>query len=331
MTKHLTAILDLDWVKYTAASIGEKRTIKVVHNQSGDEYEFKTRTEFYGRKKSRDEGWLSEYNAGRDFKRLWDEFTITDIQTPEPLENVLQVAKTMVESALAKLGTTKYKGFVGQGDSFRVERSTLLKYKDNRTELIKPLYLQDVSEYLAKKYDAEIVTGIENDDRVVIECYKQPKNVVVGVDKDFYGSPVNFFNVNRESEGIVNGNCFGKLWKDSKGDVRGIGRQWLLFQTCCNDKSDNYAANCFSHLKWADISAYNALCDATNDKEAWLAMEQVFKKLYPEPKKIIGWKGNSILIDWEYVMNECFDMARMLRWEGDVVVASDVLNKLKGE
>ena len=321
----ITAIIDLDWCKYTAASAGEKRSIKVIHNQSGDEYTFNNRTEFYGRKKSRDEGWLSEYNAGKDSKRTWEEFTIIDVQTPEPIENVFQIAKTMVDSALVKLGTTKYKGFVGKGESFRVERSTLLKYKGTRSDNIKPLALEELTEYLIRKYKAEVVTGIENDDKVVMECYKQPNNVILGIDKDFYGSPAKFFNVNRPEEGIVNGNCFGNLWRDSKGNVRGIGRMWLLLQTCSNDKSDNYAANCFSDLPWADVSAYNALCDAKNDKESWLIMEQIFKKLYPEPKEVVGWRGDSILIDWEYVMNECFDLARMLRFEGDKVVASDVL------
>ena len=57
----------------------------------------------------------------------------------------------------------------------------------------------------------------------------------------------------------------------------------------------------------------------------------MFKLLYPEPKAIIGWRGNSINIDWEYAMNECFDMARMKRFIGDEVSASDVLYKMKGQ
>lgn len=324
MTK-VTAILDLDWCKYTAAAVGEKRSILAIHNTTGNEYKFSTRTEMYGRKKTKDGGWLEEQNKKRTSPLVVDDFTIQDVQTPEPIENVLHTAKTMVESALENLGTTKYKGFVGKGASFRVERSTLLEYKGQRSALIKPLFLDDVSEYLIKKFSAEIVTGIENDDRVVMEAYKKPNTVVVGVDKDFYGCPVNFFNVNRVDEGIVNGDKFGKLWRTEKGDVRGVGRMFLYFQTCANDTSDNYAANCFSDTKWAAVSAYNALCDSASDSAAWKNVERVFKTLYPAPKEVVGWRGNTIKIDWEYVMNECFDMARMLRFEGDKVVASDVL------
>lgn len=324
----LTAILDLDWCKYTAAAAGEKRTIKAIHKKTGDEFEFNNRTELYGRKKKVDEGWIMEQNTkyDKDYKR--EDFTIIDIQTPEPIENVLHTANKMVESALESLGTKKYKGFVGKGDSFRVERSTLLKYKGNRTGL-KPLYLDDVVEYLKKKYKAETVTHFEADEIIVMECIGKPNNIAVGEDKDYYGCPVKFYNVNRRDEGIINGNCFGKLWRDSKGDVRGFGRMWMYHQTCSSDQIDNYAANCFSDIKWGDVSSYEALKDAKDDKEAWLAIEKVFNHLYPEPKEVTGWRGDKILIDAEYVMNECFDMARMMRHKNDYVVASDVLKKLK--
>ena len=60
---------------------------------------------------------------------------------------------------------------------------------------------------------------------------------------------------------------------------------------------------------------------------------RVFKHLYPEPKEVVGWRGDTILIDWAYVLNECFDMSRMHRFPNDFVVATDVLNKRlnKGE
>ena len=88
---------------------------------------------------------------------------------------------------------------------------------------------------------------------------------------------------------------------------------------CSGDASDNYKANCFSDTKWGDMSAYKALVDCETDEEALLAVIDVFKNLYPEPKVITGWRGNEILIDWYYVANEMFQMARMMRWVGDVM------------
>jgi hypothetical protein len=53
--------------------------------------------------------------------------------------------------------------------------------------------------------------------------------------------------------------------------------------------------------------------------------------LYPAPKKITGWRGDEILIDWKYVLRENFTLARMLRWKDDVVDLDEVMRKLKVE
>lgn len=325
----LTAIIDLDYVKYSAASVGEKRTITVIHKASGREKEFNTRTEFYGRDKAKSGGWLGELNAKRTSPFTVDEFEIIDVQTPEPIENVLQIAKTQVENDLKKLGTNKYKAFLGKGDSFRVELSTLLKYKDNRKDMLRPLHMDAVTEYLGRKFKAEIVEHLEVDDMCVIEAYSNPNAVIQGLDKDYYGQPVKYFNVNRPDEGIQDCNQFGKLWLDDKGDVRGIGRMHLYWQIASNDTSDNYAANCFSDIKWAGKSAYKALVECIDDTQAWLKLKEVFQHLYPEPKVVKGWRGNEFEIDWKYVLNEQFQMARMLRFDGDNIHVDDVLNKME--
>lgn len=324
----ITSIIDLDYVKYASASVGEKRSIIVTHKASGRQKEFGTRSEFYGRDRAHTGGWLAELNAKRDSPFLVEEFEIEDLQTPEPLDHVLHIAKTQVENDLKRLGADNYKAFLGKGESFRVELSTLLKYKDNRKEMLRPLHMDAVTEYLERKFKAEIVTEIEADDACVIECCSNPNAVIQGLDKDYYGQPVRFFNVNRPDEGIQNCNQFGKLWLDDKGDVRGIGRMHLYWQMCSNDTSDNYAANCFSEKKWAGKSAYKALVDCKNDVEAWNKMKEVFLVLYPEPKTVIGWRNDPIEITWDYVLNEMFMMARMLKKRDEDINAYDVMDKL---
>lgn len=328
MTNKLTSIIDLDYVKYSAASVGEKRSITVIHKLSGREKEFNTRTEFYGRDKAKSGGWLGELNAKRESPFSVDEFDIIDVQTPEPVDHVLQIAKTQVENDLKKLGTNKYKAFLGKGESFRVELSTLLKYKDNRKDMLRPLHMDAVTEYLQRKFKAEIVEYLEADDRCVIEAYNNPSAVIQGLDKDYYGQAVKFFNVNRPDEGIQDCNQFGKLWLDDKGDVRGIGRMHLYWQVASNDTSDNYAANCFSEIKWAGKSAYKSLVDCTTDTEAWNKLKEVFQHLYPEEKTVLGWRNDPINITWDYVLNECFMMARMVKVEGENINAYDVMDKL---
>lgn len=327
MTK-LTSIIDLDYVKYASASVGEKRSIIVTHKSSGREKEFNTRTEFYGRDKAKTGGWLGQLNSKRDSPFAVDEFEIVDQQIAEPIDHVLQIAKTQVEGDLKRLGTNKYKAFLGKGDSFRVELSTLKKYKDNRKDMLRPLHMDAVTEYLQRKFKAEIVTEIEADDRCVIEAYNNPNAVIQGLDKDYYGQPVKFFNVNRPDEGIQDCNQFGSLWLDDKGDVRGIGRMHLYWQMASNDTSDNYAANCFSDIKWAGKSAYKSLVEAKTDTEVWEKLKGIFQYLYPEEKTVLGWRNDPINLTWDYVLNEMFVMARMLRFEGENLNAYDVMDKL---
>lgn len=321
------AIIDADYIKYTAAAAGEQRSIVVTHKDTLEQWNFKNRTEFWGTKKTKDGGELEKINTFRDSPYTWEEFVITDIQTADPIENVLHTAKLMYEGCYKALGTTKHKGYIGKGESFRVERSTILKYKQNRDTLVKPLYLGDVEEYLVSKLKCEPVTYYENDDVVVMESYADPSCVVVGVDKDYYGQDCKFLNMNRIDEGVVNGSQFGKLWLSEKGDVRGIGRMFLYYQILSNDTSDNYAANSASDIKWAGKSAYKVLKDCTNDKEAFQVLKDSYLFLYPEKKQIIGWRGEPIEIDWKYVLVENFDLARMVRFEGDIVDLDKVFMK----
>lgn len=322
------AVIDIDYVKYSAASVGEKRSIRAYHPLTGDSWIASNRTELYGHWQKKDKGILAEHNKkyGTDYKA--DELVILDIQTPEPIQNVLHTAKSMVESALYQLKTNKHICYIGVGESFRVERSTLIRYKGNRAGMLKPLALDEVTQYLTKKFNAIEVSSIEADDAVVIEAYRDKSKTVVAVDKDYLGTDVLLFNPNKYDQGVIDCGGYGSLWLDSKGAVTGKGRSFLYYQTLSQDDSDNYAANSASDIKWGSKSAYKALKDCTNDKQALQAIADSYKLLYPETKMFKGWRGDEFEIDWKYVFNENWDMARMLRWENDVVVGTDVMKKL---
>lgn len=322
-----TAVIDLDFVKYSAASVGDRRWIEVTHNETGKKREFDGREQFWGRVGSG--GWFSATNQKRLSKGLvllkTEDFTIEDkIEASEPIENILHTAKLMVDGALKASGAEQYIAYYGKGDSFRVELSTLLEYKGQRTAL-KPTYLDDVTEYLAHKFNGIKVTGIEADDAVVMECWGKPNYFILGIDKDYRGSGVNFFDVNNPSEGVIDTSGLGELRLKDNGKVTGKGLLFKLWQICSEDNVDNYKANCFSKIKWGAKSAYKALVDCKSEQEAWQATVDVFKKLYPEPVKVKGWRGDIILIDWLYVLQEMYNMAHLQRWENDTSLITDIL------
>lgn len=325
---NLTAVFDMDIYAYRASSAGEKRTIEAYHPITGDSWKCDTRTQLYGHWIKKDKGILAEHNKvnGTDYKA--DELVILDKQTPEPIANVLHTVKMMVDSALFQLKTNKMNGYLGKGDSFRVEESTLLKYKGNRTDTLRPLHLPEVREYILKKYPVDLVEGLESDDWLCIDTYRDTNKVCVTADKDAMGTECLVFNPFVNEPKIQDCRGLGKLYLNDKGDVKGYGRKFLFWQILSEDSADNYKANCFSEVSWGAKSAYKTLVDCQTDLEVFKATKDAFQLLYPEPKKITGWREDEIEIDWKYVLDEMWCMARMRRHPTeDNVKATDVLSK----
>lgn len=328
----MKAIVDADYILYAVACAGEKRSVKVVHKKSGRELIVPTRTEFYGDWRKKEGGRLAEINKAKNSDFKWDDFEYIDLQEPEPIENVLHSAKLMYESVVKKAGCDKQKGFLGSGPTFRHELATILEYKGNRIDLLKPVLMDEVREYLIKKFKIEVVKGIESDDACIIEAYNKKDHVVIAIDKDTGGNAVNWFNPNCPEQDIVNCNQFGKLWLNDKNEVKGIGRLFFYLQVAYGDDIDNYRANSASDKRWGVKSAYNALVDCKNDKEAFKKLVEIYKNLYPEPKTITGWRGDEINIDWLYCLEENFALARMLRSRDELenrIYVKDILDKME--
>jgi len=319
-------IFDYDYIKYSVGSASEKRDILVTH-PSGIEEVFKTRTEFYGHWKKKEGGWLGEYNKDKSSPLLAEEFTIVDRQHPEPIELCLASVRGHIYGICEKLDVLDYKGFVGSGDSWRVEASTILKYKGQRASVVRPVHLKAIEEYLISYHDAELITHLEADDKCVMKCYDNPNNILVFCDKDYYGvNRIHGYNINDHKD-VYTGTGLGHLENTKKG-VKGIGRKFFYHQILSGDSSDNYFANSASDVKWGDSSSYKALLDCKSDKECWQKIVECYKLLYPEPKEIIGWRGDTIKIDWLYVLQENATMAHMLRNENDSINVVKILDKL---
>jgi hypothetical protein len=242
-----------------------------------------------------------------------------ELTDDEALINIFHSAKAVIVKALEDLGTHKYESYLGRSGAYRLNISTLMKYKGNRDKTLKPLVFKDVVGYISDSFNSTMIDNIENDDAVVMRAYKDPNAVIVGEDKDFYGQPVKFFNANRPEDGIIDGDCFGELttYDKKKSKTIGFGRLFLYHQICTGDASDNYKANCQSEVKYGTKGGYDDLKDCKDDKEALEKLIEIYKRLYPKPIVVKSWRGNPMLIDWLYVARENFKMAAMLRFEGD--------------
>ena len=323
----MISVWDFDFIKYTVGAACEKRSILVVHNTSGNEKKFKTRTEFHGHYLKKESGWLGEQNKSRETAWSADDFTITDVQEPEPISFALQTVKNYINKINACIGADSYYGYIGKGDSWRVERSTILKYKGTRSGVMKPLLLDDIENYILKHHAGEVVRGLEADDQCVMDCTADQELCLIGVDKDYMGTTLKLFNPDKMEEPLrISG--LGSLFIDDKGKVRGSGRKFFYFQVMSSDTSDNYAANSATDKKWGDKGAYSLLVNCKSDKECWQALVKGYKVLYESPCTVKGWRGEEIFIDWLYMLDENVQMAHMLREEGDFLDVKKLLNKL---
>lgn len=335
MSKDILCI-DGDALTYASGFIGEKRELKAVHRQSGDEFIFKNRTEMYGKKRSKDGGWLAEINKTKETPWIIDDFDLYDIQIPAPVEHSLTATKSLILKSTELTGIKDRRLFVGKGDSQRVKQSTLVKYKSGREGSLRPIHKDAIIEYMIKYHGAEVVEGIEVDDKVTMLAWEDPSNVIYGIDKDYLGTHSRVFNPNTPEKGIQDCRTFGDLWVQEvvsketgkkRYEVKGYGRKWFLFQWGYGDDSDSYRANCATDVEWGEMAVYNILKDCKNDVEGFAAIKQIYQTLYPSPKEVLGWRGEKLLIDWRYVCSEIFTMARMLRTPNENITAEMVLKK----
>jgi len=339
-------VFDFDFLIFEAVSVAEERFIAALHNPTGRKMEFKNKSALYGHWKKKDGGWIAEENLklGNNYW-LVEDFDIVECQRPRPFkikgvdefsgepdaskdyfispwDGAKKILDDKIKAICTKLGTDNYIGFTGTGNVFRHDLCTLLYYKD-RDELMRPLLLDKMKEYVCEKHSCTLVTSLEADDYCNIETLsgynkwiaggKKDADKVISVQEDKDGKQCSgwHYNPSKDSEPrLIEG--LGSLWLDSKDKVDGCGRMWLYFQIGSSDDTDNYAANCFSDTSWGPKSAYKELKDCTTDKQALEALVRIFKKLYPEKKTVQGCKGE-IEIDWLHVFNECFTMAKMLR------------------
>lgn len=327
MKKQSLLIFDYDSLIYKAACASENTSVKIVNKITGEEFIRKNRSEFFGRSKKTIGGELAEINKSKDTPLTVDDFLVFDQVEPEPIENALQIVKTIIKGICYKAGSKRYYGYLsGGGDVFRHDYATLQEYKGQRSD-VKPTHLAALQEYVKVYHEGYPIVGIESDDMCHIDAkhqyklYKKTgnitdKGILISIDKDAKQTPCFLWNPDKtfdEPEEIEN--TIGTIWHEKQNNLNiydGRGRAWLYWQVAVGDVADNYKPNCWSEGKFGEASAWKALQGCATDKQYLEALIQYYKLMYPEPVTRINFRGDEITADWKYVMNEMFVLAKML-------------------
>jgi len=110
----------------------------------------------------------------------------------EPVHHAYYNINSMMGKILQYTKDSKFKGYLtASNDRTNFRFDIFPKYKDNRKDARKPVYYNELREFMINRYEAEVVSGEEADDRCSIEHCKLNN---LGFDKDVFNSVVCSFD-----------------------------------------------------------------------------------------------------------------------------------------
>lgn len=351
-------VLDLDQTCFVSASGAEKRSIEVTHIESGRKKIFKNRDAFWGRTRKVPGGWLKDQNAnmevkakaeGREFTP-WtrDDFTVEDIQTPEPVENCLHILKTKINVIFEHLGFSGDSGLgvLGGENNFRLMLPAPERYKENRDGTLRPILLAETREYVKKKYNAKVIDGVEADDYLSMlmysgwETYKKTGKfnyLAASFDKDQKGTPGLLFDTMRDSEEkkwkhpvpMIIDDSMGAIWMEGN-KVKGWGKKFFGYQMLCGDSSDNIKPyQCFDiDGRFGDTSAFNLIGHLQDEKSMWQAIVAQYQQWFPKGVEFTSWDGSKKKMSAGQWASIIFQMVYMKRTPGDKTTLASELKRV---
>ena len=98
--------------------------------------------------------------------------------------------KQLMQDSVKLFDEDNARFFLTGGGNYREQIATIAPYKGNRTSR-KPRYYKELRQYLIDVWDAEVVDGMEADDAVSIEQWKNKdkSTVIISIDKDLRNTP----------------------------------------------------------------------------------------------------------------------------------------------
>ena len=119
-------------------------------------------------------------------------FSCEDDEDPRDAKN--RLTEWVTDIVYMNLGCDDFKALTTGSGNFRYEVAKTVPYKGNRKDMKRPKHLEELKKHI-KRLGAVEVEGIEADDAVAIELFKDPeKYIIVHVDKDLDQLPGVHYN-----------------------------------------------------------------------------------------------------------------------------------------
>lgn len=122
---------------------------------------------------------------------------LADRTQEEPLEYTLHTVKNVLASILEQFEPSDRTRILLQGKgNYRDRVATIQPYKGNRDPSKRPVYFDEIRQYLSEYHGAELIHGMETDDAIGIEQWsnKDRSTCIVSIDKDLDCIPGYHYN-----------------------------------------------------------------------------------------------------------------------------------------
>ena len=155
-----------------------------------------------------------------------------------PVEHAYNSVNFFINSHLQELKAIDYKVYLSGKDNFRYKVATLAPYKGNRDNNHKPVHMDEIRGFIVSNHNGIIVDGMEADDAIGIEAYKdfmdneglseKVKTIVCSQDKDMLMIPGWNYNPNNNKLTWINlDKAERNFWKqvltgDTSDNIPGI-------------------------------------------------------------------------------------------------------------
>jgi hypothetical protein len=153
---------------------------------------------------------------------------IVQEQKEEPVENSLYLVKRALQGVLEKCNPTKYQVYLSGASSFRHELPYAMKYKGHRKAIARPLWYDEIREYMMETWNAKVCEQWEADDQLYMDWYAA----------EIHGTPFALATVDKDLDQIP-GKHYDWL-KDKKFKVEPeYAANMLAAQSLAGDATDN--------------------------------------------------------------------------------------------
>ena len=293
-------IFDLDVLTYRCSSACESKYLFT--NGDGNEYQVKSKAAF------------REYCLDNNLD--YDSFTSEQNQVADPVSHCLKTVNDSIKKVMEFVGANKCEMYLGGSDNFRLKVPTPIEYKSSRTEVSKPLLLNEVRDYLLKYKGAKKVTTQEADDVVAHRMrtlYKQGiRATLYSCDKDALGNvdhKLQMYDPIREDI-IVSEGGVGSI-ELVKSKLKGKGLKFLIYQLCQGDPVDSYSPKQFFNKRYGDSSFFKDFNDCKTEVEVLEKFVEVTKRLVPNNVSYTSFTGQFMNLNRKELFEMYYTLCKM--------------------